>query len=398
MAEATEEELVNKPELSPEEDKGIKWNFLENTLNPMIKRKEAINRLRTQKKSSTVDFLPSNAYALLGHGDEPINKSFIVPANCIIIAKAFPGEATYYHNLYRLWNTLFDSQRTPIYENPLCYMSEIINDFGSVMVYKPGDMCPDFKYVLRPNKSDLNLVDGRVPDEDIRIRRLPINKYGLINIRNLPDFKIESEIFRITSSVGKFISKFYDKSITPTTYDFLVNLDIRDTPQSIMNEHDISKRIKEIKAFHEAARSEIMARSLKDTINYIESLNSNTTTEFPMYSDTSFPMFPDVSSTSQSELCEIYPGVYYNFICRVIKGSKNVYETDPNSIKKVIKPSIKSILHNNLPLRSQNILKRRILEAEQRKHFLPGSKFNRSAATARRRKSRKQRRTRKSRK
>lgn len=349
------------------------WNFIKDTLNPMTRRSKALSALRTQKKSADVPFVPSKAYAILAHGHEG-TKMFTVPKNCIIIVKVLPGSAPTYTYANQLWDILFTAKNAPIYENPLCYISRIIDDFGSVMVYKPGDICPDFHYVFHPNESELGLVNGRVPEDDNGIKTLPTNQYGLVDIRNLPDFKFKSELVPITIPVGEFVKKFYDKSIIPNIHEFTDWL------------------------IHDDSSTFAPNMLLKDTINLKRD-------DLP--SSTIFPFFPGSSRTNQSEILAVHPttgearrpGVYYNFVCRPYNGSRqNMIVWNPNLKKYTMKPNITSILKSNLPLASQTILKRRILEAEKRKHFLPGSKFNKPSATARRRKSRSQRRTRKTRK
>jgi hypothetical protein len=354
---------------------GEQWNYLQDTLKPMIKRSEALSALRTQTKSSDVPFVPSKAYAILAHGHEGTTM-FTVPKNCIIIVKSVPGSVPTYTYANQLWDILFTAKNAPIYENPLCYISRIIDDFGSVMVYKPGDICPDFHYIFHPNESELGLVDGRVPEDDISTKSLPTNKYGLVDIRSLPDFKFKRGPVSITNPVKEFLTNFYKESIVPSKKHFVEWL-----------------------GSGPGAVEEEVEGTLKELINDVRS-------SFPDKSDV-FPFFPDQSKATQRKLLEIdpatgearRPGVYYNFVCRPYDGSRqNMIVWNPNLQKYTMKPNITSILKSNLPLASQTILKRRILEAEKRKQFLPGSKFNRPSATARRRKSRSQRRTRKTRK
>lgn len=338
-----------------------------NVLDKTIKRMEAISTLRTQKLSPALGFTPSRAYVILGHGTQ-LNTVFRVPENCIIIVKAHPGESLYYHNIVHLWNKLYNPSRRLLYENPLVHLYELINDFGSIMIYKAGDICPNFVYALGPEyDTELNLIDNRVVEGDNDTRNLSINKFGLIPLDDRYTYIHPSDV-PINMPVKQFVESFYSNSIVPSIDDFKEHL----------------------------GEENYNTKTLREMINSKD--------------DTSDILFPDNYWITQKDLLNIDPvtgkagrtGVYYNFVCRDIFNTTNTYYAFNQGLgKDVIRPTIQNYYTtlNGVPTNKgvRNIIERKIVEAEQRKHFIPGSKYNK-LATTRRRKSRKQQRTRKSRK
>ena len=118
-----------------------------------------MEKLRTHK-NTIIDFTPSKAYFIGGHGSEGGlttenrgNKkikhldSFIVPKNCVIVSKAHPGEARLGQAMNtNLRNLCFLDE--DILKDPIQYSNEIINAVGSVKIFKEGDVCPNYSYTL----------------------------------------------------------------------------------------------------------------------------------------------------------------------------------------------------------------------------------------------------------
>jgi hypothetical protein len=331
-----------------------------------MERMEKVNALRKQKQSSDVNFLPSRAYCLLGHGRQPTEDSFIVPKDCIIVVKAAPGEVTYYTQLYRLWNRVLDPWRRSVYESPLCYMPKLIKEFGSLILYKPGDVCPNFIYDLRPgiNQTELNLTNGKIAEGDNALRNVYCNEYGLIQLGD-KRHKIKPITINVNSYFQTIIESLYTNSTVPTINTIIdwVGLDNFNT------------------------------KSFKEVVNMkAHELPGNP-----------YAFLPPESVITQKDLLQINPatgfarrtGVYYNFICRALPQTYEYYEHNYNRGRNNIKPTISSYLTS--PPGVQNIIKQKLVEAEKRKQFLRGTRFNRPSATRRGRKSRRYHQTRRSR-
>lgn len=300
-------------------------------------------------------FIPSQAFVILGHGSEPKVDTFIVPNDCIIVVKAFPGELTYNNALYKFTNKLFNKSRTSIYENPLFYIQELINEFGSLMIYKPGDICPNFKYFFAPKPKELKLKDEKIPEEDVELRYVN-SYYGLVPLRDNDSIKLHTIKVQPDIPVRDFVEKLYKYSITPSVEDF----------------------------------RELLGNKY-DTYTLKQGINAKT-------------FFPTNTATTQKDLLEIdpitgnagRPGVYYNFICRYMGPWTNMvynrnYDYNQSVNKAIIKPNITSYISSSKPIK--HILRKRISEAEKRKHFIPGTRFNKSQVAGKR-KTRKQKKKR----
>ena len=124
-------------------------------------------------------FVPSDAYIIMGHGQEPeirppkyeiiddkfkastptigtlINdgfedndSAFIVPDNCMIVVKGRPGEIAYADTILPLLNKVGSASNHELFTNPLSNIKEVVKQLGSVMIYKPGDKCPNYRYIM----------------------------------------------------------------------------------------------------------------------------------------------------------------------------------------------------------------------------------------------------------
>jgi hypothetical protein len=344
------------------------------------KRKEHLRKwklkwLRSQKPEQLDSiFSPSTAYGIFGHGEEYnydrfrdtdkviVPDNFIVPENCIIIVKATPGERTYFTNVRNNLNKLFAPEKEVIYKDPLNHMSEIINDFGSVRVYKPGDECPNFIYQLHPSITELGLENGVLKHN---IATWELDRYGLIELRGLPREIINRSMIFESTSTKFLIENKYSKSVYPTVDDFKEWL------------------------------GDAYTTSWKETIQTMyDKLGQRMPA--PKY------IFPANAIATQLELLGYEPksgkppkrpGVYYNFICRFRPGSKNVYMYNQTRMKENIRSNLPTFFTAPFPIKK--ILGNRIFEAEQaRKPLLRNTKFNKPAKTRRNRRSRRQRKSR----
>ena len=104
----------------------------------------ALAKLRAQKPTP-IEFTSSQAYIIMGHGKDS-DRMIKVPDNCMVIVKYRPGELGHALNVLPLWNTVGAPENVEIYRDPLHHIPEVINQLGDVLIYKPGDMCPNFTY------------------------------------------------------------------------------------------------------------------------------------------------------------------------------------------------------------------------------------------------------------
>ena len=81
-------------------------------------------------------------YFIGGHGNEG-KGTFTVPDDCIVIVKEQPGVSTKKMYLQQLCQLGID-----VLSNPLQHIPALIGALGSLMIYRPGDECPSFSYML----------------------------------------------------------------------------------------------------------------------------------------------------------------------------------------------------------------------------------------------------------
>ena len=89
---------------------------------------------------------PKDAYVIGGHGEEK-DGYFIVPRDSIIVAKVQSGQFATLLDYNRYLQNL-SRMNKDVLCNPLENINQIIDAFGSVAIFEPGDHCPNFYYSL----------------------------------------------------------------------------------------------------------------------------------------------------------------------------------------------------------------------------------------------------------
>jgi len=302
-------------------------------------------------------FIPSDAYVIGGHGAEPeiisvkkeprlkakvptigtiINdgfvdsdSSFIVPDNCMIVVKGRPGELAYQDTAVRYKNKVGDASKQKLFRNPLSNRKQLIKELGSVVVYKPGDRCPNYRYEMY------------YPDNFEKAIRYT-NHVGLLKTPLETPYKYEKFNDKIdpeNTPIADYVNTVYKESVYPAAEQVL---------EIILNQY---------------SRTEMFKMGLKMETGDIE---------------LTYPLeIAKILSITQKELLQIgedgiakRPGVYYNFVCRAIKSKHNYYVRPKYAYKNKntrdnVNPNIQSALNNRKATR--NLIKRLIGEAETRR-------------------------------
>jgi hypothetical protein len=299
-------------------------------------------------------FVPSDAYIIMGHGKEPEFRSvrneikhqkvkatiptigtiindnfldndstFIVPDNCMIVVKSRPGEIAYLDKVVPLVNKVGDVSKQELFRNPLSDTKQLIKELGSVMVYKPGDKCPNYLYILYS------------PDDILQDTYM--SHLGLLKTPLKTPFenkKFDNIINNDNTPVSNFIKAVYKESVYPTATEVFIKL---------LNFH--------IDSMREAG----------------ENLRQMLTSDIPWTNASDMAKF---LSITQKELLQIgkdgiakRPGVYYNFVCRAAKNINHNYFNYSNNLgKNIVNPRINSAFNRKKGTRK--IIKRLIEEAE----------------------------------
>ena len=293
--------------------------------------------------------VPSNAYIVFGHGLEPIDDTFIVPENSVIIVKAMPGERTIVGRALKLWDRVLTPSRLGIYKDPLHNTTELINDFGSLRIYKPGDVCPNFLYNLYPAREEFSVVQ----EGSMQFITTPLNIYGIFKLQPL-SIHIHPKRLKMlpNTKLKQFISVIYNGSSFPTKTQFELKLG---------------------QAYTDAT----LGRALETNLLQL--------------------VFSKLGRITQKDLLEARPGIYYNFVCRNQEATGSIYQIYKNRYKNNIRGNLPMFF--NAPNQTKALLGQRIAEAEtKRKQLLRGTKFNRLAPNYKARRTRRNRRSRRQRK
>lgn len=311
-------------------------------------------------------FAPSDAYLILGHGEEPIatleeqqnfvpctckikakqptigtrsnnglmdlDSFFIVPDNCIIIVRARPGELSYSNLINPLLNKVGSPENQDLFKDPLSNTKELINQLGPVSIYKPGDVCPNFEYTLFFSRDNLN------PAHRLISSHVGLVKTPLKNPIDLIDYNAKYKIINT-------INEIYGESVFPKK-------------ETIQNSILRSMSKKEPTGRETTPFKEMLDADKGDCGKLIEYLQK-------------------FFSVTQKQLLKIgedgvagRPGVYYNFVCRFVNDK--YYNRESHNYNDKVNSRITSIREE--PKATQELFSRILNETiRKRKPYIRNS-------------------------
>jgi hypothetical protein len=291
-----------------------------------------------------------NTYLISGHGYENVDSFFPIPKGCYVVVTTKYADITYYTDYAKRVDKLHKMENH-LLQNPTAYSSELRHQLGSLVIYTEGQLCPNFKYhLLHCFKEDRNSPDFT-----------SCSSYGS-GVIDIQKFKEKSYPFRkltpVKNSINpvETIASMYKNSVYPTSDDIHSALDEKRYNKQLRNDirrqfrkeeygsdndnnHNINEN--EVNYEFDIQKSKI---TLSDRLNALRMLHLTSKLD-----------------VTQETLCNLYPGVYYNFVCRNIP---HVSESIALSIalSHPIKPSN---IKKNLPIVKAQI--ERIRNAEQRR-------------------------------
>jgi len=350
---------------------------------------------------------------LYGHGsDNPRQANppyFIVPDGCYIVATTHIGSYGDFDQIPKNLKVLHNLQKKfpDVITNPIKYIPNIqhalpkIKDASqSIVIYGPGESCPDFSFHLY----DLSLGGGHLgvkcidgPAQKTSITNLiPItfnemsseSKYSayftkqrhelqsivrdIINDTILSDRDTIPDLIPF-NEIHIHLCTQYVHSIFPTVEDIFY-----------MIEHHILTIMREEYAKNPDKELEYYIKTNERNL-YVYSFNDEYVTNYLTIHWESVVMRiiymlhdnKDDITISQSRLCYLYPGVYYNFLCRVRYEKTYDSTKKPSGIHKIltgprlknIQPTITRINSPRLSPKTRKILTNRIEEAQKRKRI-----------------------------
>lgn len=313
-----------------------------------------LNALRAQK-SPEYRFTPSDAYTILGHGDEP-EETFTVPENCIVIAKSRPGERTF-RVLYEEYIKNLGRLPLEVTRDPLApgHFPQLLEFLTSVAVYTPGEQCPNFTYN-------------------------PFLTYPPPDWHNRIEVGLYSGLVKLTEEFRAVAGNF--KTIQWNTHDYFAPLLFPKPPEGVESperffKYSVSPSEKEIR---DALKTWETSTGYKMRVsNMLEELRD------PRYGwNRNFTI-------DQKTLCAEHPGVYYNFACRAKPVSTKIYTERATVGVEPVRELPKGYLNLrspkagvaegvHVPSNVRGVYLQAIQEAERSKRYMSGSKLNKAAA------------------
>ena len=280
-----------------------------------IKRRSRRNRVKQPK-----------AYIIGGHGSERENETFIVPPKCIIIVKTYAGSTT---KAYSFLEKGLCSLTPMILKDPIAHYDELERVLGSLAIYRPGNVCPQFYYTLLQcyQMSNIywkgcNSFGSGVMDVD----RMYTDKGLLECTRNMDPYHRSLKNDEAFSELDQYIAVDHD-SVYDSIYPYF----------SKLYQHSVFPNPQDIDT--------ILHNAIDDGVNNLHNM---------------LEYIGDEVSTTQEELCSLFPGVYYHVICRATPTGMNLFHSSVNEIYQI--PSRVTYVSSNPRIR--NLLGKHIGEAE----------------------------------
>lgn len=268
----------------------------------------------------------TKAYILGGHGSERDDQPFIVPPGCIIVVKTYAGSAT---QAYSFLEKGLCSLTPDILKDPIIHYDELEHVLGSLAIYQPGDVCPQFHYSLLQCYQMSNIywtgcnsfgsgvmdVDRMYADKDL-IQCIKNMKSYNRRLQNQDEFRElhHSDVLNhdsVYESMYPYFSKLFQHSVFPNPQDI-----------EIILHNGIDEGYTTLDGILEYMSEEV--------------------------------------STTQEELCSLFPGVYYHVICRATPAGINLFQSSVNEEYKI--PS--HVTYQSSKPYTQNLLGKHIGEAE----------------------------------
>lgn len=210
-------------------------------------------------------------YIISGHGSEDLDSTFIVPKGCTIVVHSISGRVSYDTVFRKKLDILF-------YEIPFQTLQYPNNDIKiklDTIIYNEGTICPLFNYDLHGfllNDEEPPMLSSLMPEMT-----------GLINVSLL--YRKLDKTKSTISILGKNIPELNTIHTTNSS-----NIQPKITLLSSLYRYSIFPTLNEVKLYYTYNTSQRIYKTWKDN---------------------------DLIKINQLELCQMYPGVYYNFVCRV---------------------------------------------------------------------------------
>ena len=378
------------------------------------------------------------AYMIYGHGhDSP--RTFEVPPNCYIVAIAESGTTMpgvqYMNNIKTLCE--LHKQYPDLLGNPTAYITQLRHALRkkmgitqTIIIYGPGDLCHNFNYTLAHypsdgqagikciNDPDRNVCDlipiisrfkdlVKLEENDKRIHsklvksypvvREKINQYIGTHVRDNERVSVFPDNKPHFDKIHLYICSQYLHSEWPSLIDIFNDIEfaiyriIKDEYEyennySIDPDNDKpDKRVYVRENYRHITnldkRSYLMENfgDIDVGVINIYSFENAYVSEYLKHNDIIIRIMNKISdrwTITQNSLCQLYPGVYYNFVCR---GRHETAYVDPPEnepyndklfiARKLLRPNVTHVKNARYSPNTRQVLLNRIAEAQKRKRI-----------------------------
>jgi len=335
------------------------------------------------------------AYMIYGHGSDSKYK-FTVPDGCYIIAVAsiasLTSQGQFTDNIKRLCK--LQKKYPDILSTPVDYIPELQHTFRatkqdgkkrdaqSFVIYGPGEKCPIFKYTLANKGSDGHAGVKLINESpDMICTMVPINNRHEYSRKQTELYPIVREqintYMRSPYKRHLYRSDFPDLPECNKIHLYICMQYLGSVEPSLDIVFDLIERAiynivyDEYAAFLPNSEQEKKEKE-KYLVTHMYSFDNSYVRNYMKQQDMYIRVFDEIKKETeaiQSVLCDLYPGVYYNFICR----SREEVETHAHGriTSKLtigrnlrdIRPEVQNLQYS--PRRKQ-VLLNRIAEAQKR--------------------------------
>jgi hypothetical protein len=221
-----------------------------------------------ERRSDTGSNHPETALVLLGHGGEGLaGDTVVIPPGTIVMVKAHSGDSRIFKDVTRDIQKLYDKRNTDYLLDPVKYIEEITTLFGSVAIYREGDVCPNLinsRFVSWDSPDKLRVIPSGLIKLPLEEDQTTLNRLATSEVNIPQSMTIEQYFQQRDEPGGVNINTVYRLAVLKNLKPFLPELEkylaeeLRLGPERLLvhalknleqdTTTDVSKMLKSLKA------------------------------------------------------------------------------------------------------------------------------------------------------
>jgi len=335
---------------------------------------------------------------IYGHGTDNPDK-FTVPPDCYIVAigkiGAVMSNKQFKYSIKAL--CALHKQYPDILTNPVKYavqlqhaLRKIAHKPQTIVIYGPGDECPDFTYTLVHHPSDGHAGVKCINYPTLNVCDLiPTDRQTLEKMEKVLYPKVRAEITRYMKTQPGYVDTFpinwpefdrihlyicmqYVHSIYPTVIDVFQLIE-----RAIYDIITIEDKDTLLSRDKQADKQEYIDANVDEIGMY--SFDNDYVTEYLKQSDMREKIIKKLEKKLQiyqGLLCQMYSGVFYNFVCRVRyeirydnPSEDEIYNDKLFTGHYELRPNVTHVKNPEYSPKTRQVLLNRIEEAQKRRRI-----------------------------